>query len=369
VVLRPPASRYLRAVLALCSLLTASAGTATAEESSAEWRPRSEFAGKFDWIQMKSGEWVKGKIIVMYDGDLEFDSDEFDTLILDWNKIKQIRTSQVVNVGLLRRRSVVGKLVLVEDKVVVYGDQVEEFETREVLTITAGAPKEINFWAMKVFAGVIVRTGNTDVGEFNVQADFKRRTTRNRIILDFILNENTTDGVEVSSNQRVSTKWDTFLNDRLFVTPIYAEYFRDPFQNIGARYSVGLGVGYQLMDSPKVDWAISGGPAYQETRFDSVSAGQDDTESSPALGFGTSADWDITKWLELDGSYRIQVVNEASGTYNHHLVVSFEMEITKLIDFDVSWIWDRIQDPRQDVNGITPEQDDFRTTVGLAFEF
>ena len=55
---------------------------------------------------MTSDEWVKGKIVVMYEGDLEFDSDEFDTLILSWNNIKQIRTSQVVNVGLGRRRSV-----------------------------------------------------------------------------------------------------------------------------------------------------------------------------------------------------------------------------------------------------------------------
>ena len=32
-------------------------------------------------------------------------------------------------------------------------------------------------------------------------------------------------------------------------------------------------------------------------------------------------------------------------------------------------LWDRIEDPRPDSNGITPVQDDFRTTVGLTFEF
>ena len=84
---------------------------------------------------------------------------------------------------------------------------------------------------------------------------------------------------------------------------------------------------------------------------------------------GTTAEWDITKWLEFDGNYRFQVVNEASGTYNHHLVASFETDITKLIDFDVSWIWDRIEDPRPAADGTVPEQDDFRTTVGLTFEF
>ena len=111
------------------------------------------------------------------------------------------------------------------------------------------------------------------------------------------------------------------------------------------------------------------GPAYQETRFESVPTDEDTNESTPALAVGTRAEWEIFDWLDLDGNYRLQVVDEASGTYSHHMVVSFEFSITKLLDFDVSWIWDRIQDPRPDASGETPEPDDFRTTVGLSFEF
>jgi hypothetical protein len=51
------------------------------------------------------------------------------------------------------------------------------------------------------------------------------------------------------------------------------------------------------------------------------------------------------------------------------MIVSLETNITKWIDFDVSWIWDRIRDPRPDEDDIVPEQNDFRTTVGLTFEF
>ena len=136
-----------------------------------------------------------------------------------------------------------------------------------------------------------------------------------------------------------------------------------------ARWTLGFGAGYQLIDSPKVDWDVSGGPAYQENRFSDVVLGESDSESTPALVVGTSADWDITKNVEFDALYRFQLVNELSGKYNHHMVVSFETDITRLIDFDVSWIWDRIQDPRPDSDGVIPEQDDFRTTVGLTFDF
>jgi putative salt-induced outer membrane protein YdiY len=363
-------SRCAGAALVALLLIFAWTGTTLAEDPQTDdWHPESDYQGKFDWIQMTSGEWVKGEIIAMYDDDLEFDSDEFDDLVLGWGDIKQIHSSQVMNVGFLGQRSAVGKLVVIGDKVLVIGDDgTQEFAKSDVLTITAGPPKEINFWAMKLFFGVIVRTGNSDVREVNLQANFKRRTIKNRITMDFIANQNTTESIEIANNQRASVAWDKFMTDRLFVKPVFGEYFRDPFQNIAARYTLGVGAGYQIIDSPKVDWEISGGPAYQETNFETVDI-PPNSESTPALVVGTTADWDITNWLEFDGTYRLQVVNEESGTYNHHMVLSFETEITSLIDFDISWIWDRIEDPRADENGIVPQQDDFRTTVGLTFEW
>jgi len=359
-----------RAMLAMFGLFVVCAGVAVAETAPhGDWHPHSVYSGDFDWIQMSSGEWVKGSIIAMYDGDLEFDSDEFGKLTLGWHKIEQIRTSQVVNVRLLRNRSAVGKLVLVGDEVTVYGQQVEQFDKRDVLTITAGVPKEINFWDMDVFVGMSILSGNSDVREATVLADFKRRTILNRILLDFAGSWNVTDDVDVADSQRVGLKWDKFINDRFFVTPIFGEYYRDPFQNIRERYTVGFGLGYQLIDSSKVDWSLSGGPGYQETHFESVPTDEDANESTPALAVGTRAEWEIFNWLDLDGNYRLQFVNEASGSYNHHMVVSLEFSVTRILDFEVAWIWDRIENPRADAAGITPKSDDFRTAVGLSFEF
>ena len=358
-----------RAMLTLCGLFIFSSGFSLAQEQPPDdWYPRSEFAGQFDWVQMRSGEWVKGRIIAMYDGKLEFDSDEFDNLTLKWHEIEEIRTSQIVNIRLLQNRSAVGKLVMIGDEVTVYGKEVQGFDKRDVLTITAGAPKEINFWDMEVFTGVSILSGNSDLREATLLADLKRRTIHNRILLDFVGIWNVTDDVDVADNQRASFKWDKYINDRLFVSPIFGEYFRDPFQNIRWRYTIGFGLGYQLIDSPKVDWTLSGGPGYQETGFESV-ADQDSSEDTAALAVGTRAEWEIFSWLDFDGTYRVQIVNEASGTYNHHMLLSFEFSITRVLDFDLSWIWDRIEDPRPDDAGITPKSDDFRTAIGLSFNF
>ena len=37
----------------------------------------------FDWIQLTSGEWLKGELKVLYNYKLEFDSDELDLLTFE----------------------------------------------------------------------------------------------------------------------------------------------------------------------------------------------------------------------------------------------------------------------------------------------
>jgi len=58
---------------------------------SPSWVPPSALPEKFDWIQLTSGEWLKGDLKVLYDDKLEFDSDELDLLELDWEDVKQVR--------------------------------------------------------------------------------------------------------------------------------------------------------------------------------------------------------------------------------------------------------------------------------------
>jgi hypothetical protein len=132
---------------------------------------------------------------------------------------------------------------------------------------------------------------------------------------------------------------------------------------------VAPGVGYELVDSPKIDWKIDGAVGYQQTTFDSVEAGTPNPDSTPALILGTTYDHDFTSWLEFFFEYRLQLVDEESGRYNHHMLTSFETDITSLIDFDITVVWDRIQNPRADAAGNIPKQDDFRTTVGLTFDW
>jgi putative salt-induced outer membrane protein YdiY len=340
-----------------------------AADGARDWQPAEPMPESFDWIQMNSGEWLKGEFIAMYKDSLEFDSDELDLLTLDWVDVRRVRSARPMQVRFLGGVTGIGKMDMDGDVVHLIGDEGGEFSRADIVSIIGGAPRERNYWAAKISFGFNVRSGNTEQVEANSQAKIQRRTPVNRIVFDAIGNFGETDNVKTVDNLRAGASWDIFLTDRFFVIPVFVEYFRDPFKNISLGATVGAGVGWQLIDTSRIDWSVSFGPAYQETRFEEVEVGSSEKESTPSFRTGTVLDIEITKSIDFGFDYSFFLTSEAAGTYNHHLVTGLEFEITRVIDFDVTGVWDRIQDPRPDADGVIPEQDDYRMIVALGFEF
>ena len=361
--------RTARFLLVAAAILTVVLPIA-AEDKPENFKPQPPMPEKFDWVQTTSGEWIKGELIEMYNDKLVFDSDEFDEVSIDWGDVQQVRTVGTMQIGFTHNRTAVGKLLINGDTVRVLGGEGEQqFKRSEVITIAAGAPKEINYWSAKAMVGLNVSRGNTNVAESTVDVRFVRRTVRTRGNLDYLARYNETEGDEIANNHRLSLGWDMYISDRLYVSPIFFEWFKDPFQNINHRETYSAGVGYELVNNKKVEWDVNGGPGYQRTTYDSVELGTENPESTPVLLAGTVLDVELTKWMDLFYEYRLQFVDQEAGQYNHHMLTSFETEITKLLDFDVTLVWDRIQEPRENEDGITPLQDDFRLTVGLTFDW
>jgi hypothetical protein len=343
--------------------------TLSADDNNQSWQPPPPMPDDFDWVQMTSGEWLKGEIIAMYKDTLEFDSDEFDMQMLDWKDIREIRSAQTVRVAFEDDVIATGKLLVEGDSIRVIGEK-EYVSTRSlVLSITAGSPKEKNFWSGNVGAGLNLRAGNTEQTEYNATAHLSRRTPKNRINFDYLGSFIENDGTTIADSQRASAGWNRFISKRFFVSPIYGDYYRDPFQNIAARWSVGAGVGYQIVDTSKVDLSVKFGIGYQTTNFDDVVEGEVTSADTPALAVGTRYDDELTGWMDYFFDFQFFVVNEESGKYTHHLITGFEFDIIGDLEFNVSIVWDRIQDPRQNSDGTYPEKDDYRTIFGINYRF
>jgi len=88
----------IRRALSIAVMEIFAASRAMAQSPPQPFQPTPPRPDKFDWIQLTSGEWLKGEFIALYDDALEFDSEELEELTLDWEDVRVIRTARVVQV-------------------------------------------------------------------------------------------------------------------------------------------------------------------------------------------------------------------------------------------------------------------------------
>lgn len=114
------------------------------------WEPLPPSPGEFDWIQLTSGEWLKGEIKRLYDDKLEFDSKELKLQEFDWEDVKQVRGPRFFSLRFVGPITVVGTLQVTENKVIVTaGDEQREFKRNQLVAIAPGGEKEIDYWSGK----------------------------------------------------------------------------------------------------------------------------------------------------------------------------------------------------------------------------
>ncbi len=323
----------------------------------------------FDWIQLKSGEWLKGQIKAMQERQIEFESEKLKGLTFDWKDIRQLRSPRIVDVLLKDRTQVSGPVTVTPDEVRVDGAEPRVFPRDRLQSLTPGGSKERNYWSGKGSLGLTARSGNSKQVDYNAQARVQRRTPNTRLSLDYLGNASSIDDVESASNNRVNTEFDQWLSRRLYVIVPFFEYYRDPFQNLDARYTVGAGVGYDLVDRPSLNWNTTFGPAFQRAQFASVQLGEPKEKDTGALVFGSRFDWDITHRTDLTLEYRGQYTSREVGETAHHSVATLSIELTKCFDLDVSFVWDRISQPKVGSDGVQPKPDDYRLVVGVGMHF
>lgn len=95
------------------------------------------------------------------------------------------------------------------------------------------------------------------------------------------------------------------VNKRLFAYGL-AQYENDRFQGFDGRYAVSGGLGYTMVDSPRVDLSVKAGPAYRVTDF---VVGETDSRLAALLGI--DFDWRITDRLTF--SQNSDLVAEGGG--------------------------------------------------------
>ena len=368
--MQPINSHLLILFVTSCLAIPASVFGDTTSKTSL-WTPPISDDEDYDWIQLVSGEWLKGELIAMYEGTLEFDSKELDEQTFDWEDIRQLHSGyRPLAIRVTDKGTFFGSVKMVDGKIVVKNLSSEfEFEQNQTFAIAQHFDEKRSSWSGKLSLGMDVTAGNTEQVDINLNAYANRRTEEDRILISYLANYSTVNDVNTIDNHRLTGQYDVFLTEAIFWQPANSEYVKDPFLNIANKYTLGISAGYHLIATKKTEWDITGGPGAMYTEFDSVQTDEEKSETSLLLAFSTHYETEITKTIDFDFLYSVQFSDKASGGYNHHTLATLEVDITKDLDFEFSVLWDRTVHPTEDAEGNTPESNDFKMVFGMGLEF
>jgi putative salt-induced outer membrane protein YdiY len=324
----------------------------------------------YDWVKLKSGEWLKGKIKSLQDEKLEFDSEELDVHTWDWKDIRALRSPRLSSVRFENKETADGSFFITTNEVFLMTNAGTNVYARSnLLAITPTGASEISKWSADLSIGMAFRSGNTKEVDYTARALLRRRTPSTRLTFDYLGNYGSVNDTKTEDNQRLATTFDLFLSRRLFLRLPDAEYYRDPLQNLDARLTIGGSVGYDFIHTPRTEWDVTIGPGFQRNWYGSVEPGESRTAGSAAAVISSRFDMEITKRLDLILEYRGQFTGKETGDNTHHAVATLEFEIHKRLDLDISFVWDRISSPQTESSGTTPSTDDLRLTLGLGVKF
>ena len=344
--------------------------------------PGGADASGFDWLQMASGEWLKGEIKRMHDDSLKFDSDEFGVQSLDWADVAILVPAGPLTVRLPDKQVETGAVVMQNGTMSIdTGAGVVQAPQSDVISFTAGKPREINYWSGSASVGFSARSGNTEQLDVNLRADVMRHTTLTRTKFGYIGAINSSNKVNTANNHRVPASFDYFVTDRFFVTPTSFEYYTDEFSNIDRRITIGAGLGYEAFSNRWVNWEFGAGAAYQNTAFISVFSPfppppfPSTTANDAAVVFDTIVELDLPRGIEWDNSYKVQVVVTDVDKTSHHAQSILSFDIWGPLEFEAAFYFDRIEKPQAEACTpvgacvpSTPKSNDYRLTFGLAID-
>jgi putative salt-induced outer membrane protein YdiY len=330
------------------------------------WVPPED---SYDWIQLNTGEWLKGRIKAMQERQIEFFSEKLSDVTFDWKDIRQVRSPRTIDVLFVSGKKVSGPVTVTPEQVTVGGALPSVLPRDELQSLTPGGAKERDYWSIDLSAGLTLQAGNTRAVQYNAQVDLQRRTPATRLSLDYIGNVSSINDIESADNHRVNTEFDLWLSRRFYLVLPSAEYYKDPFQNLAHRVTAGGGIGYDVIDRRKLEWNITTGPAYQYAWFDSTEPGEPTEKGTAALTFGSRFKWNITSRIKWMLQYRGQYTSREVGETTHHGVSTLSVDLNKRLTLDLSGIWDRISDPKVGADGVQPKPDDFSLVVGLGVHF
>jgi putative salt-induced outer membrane protein len=175
------------------------------------------------------------------------------------------------------RRSAVDDLV----------DAIEDEEEAQV-----AASRFLRGWTGEVALGASIASGNTDEWNLSGSTRLRRSGPKWEHRFDAGIDLRNVDGEKTDERIFAGYRASLDFDDSDFFMVGSFRYERDRFKDIDRRFTEALGLGYDLINTDRLSWEITAGPALRQTLY---SYGKE--ERQLAAFAATEIEWDITDTL------------------------------------------------------------------------
>ena len=247
--------------------------------------------GYGDEIKFKNGNVITGKIVQLTDGKLVIKSDVAGEITAELSNIRTISSEEPVTVNLKDGTGFTQKLIGAQNgRFAIQGNdsiRAQEFSVSDIVTINPPAKPEPK-WHGNISAGVTSTHGNTKTDSVTGSANASKRTDNDRTTLsaDYAKSKQqdktTGDDLTIEDWWRARAKYDYFFSHKMYGY-IDSRYEKDSVAQLDRRVTVGLGGGYQWIESDNMNFSTELGLASLYEKYDNQT--DSNSELSMQLGY------------------------------------------------------------------------------------
>lgn len=223
-------------------------------------------------IGLKNGDRISGDIKGLKDGILSLETPYAGLVRIDWAQVATISSTSPLRVEFVSGRSSTGTLAAPRPSLLeVRGAATLQGRFSRVVSISQ--PGEVppptgwfNLWHGNFDLGFTITRGNSETSNLAINFKPTRKTSRDRLSLEFQSLRSVQDG-EVSSNLlRTRGRYDRFLSPRAFLFAT-GGIEKDERADLDLRTTEGGGFGVQLTPHSDTQLSLFGGVTFLQEQF------------------------------------------------------------------------------------------------------
>ncbi len=222
-----------------------------------------------DELLLTNGDRLTGTAVTMAEGELTYQTAYAGRLTIPWREVAGLSTAEPVRVVLADGTTWTGVAEAPGDGALGLaaeaGAEPRTVALAEVAALNPPVRPRVSYRG-NVQVGLASTRGNSDTASTHLAGELTVRAGRGRYTLDAALNRTEDRGEATSSNTTLSAEYDRFYGERWYLNAslLAAE---DEFKDLELRTAVGIGVGYQVLDTDRTSLAAELGVSQVEQDF------------------------------------------------------------------------------------------------------